>query len=57
LEREEFRDLGVRDEAELARIKAEVSSSSWLKKPSTRSPVSLTGCRAVPCTTRRPWRR
>jgi len=28
LEREEFRDLGVRDEAELARIKAEVSSSS-----------------------------
>jgi NCS1 family nucleobase:cation symporter-1 len=28
LEREEFRDLGVRDEAELARVKAEVSSSS-----------------------------
>ena len=28
MEREEFRDLGVRDEAELARIKAEVSSSS-----------------------------
>src|SRR3712207_5696793 len=28
LEREEFRDLGVRDEAELARIKAEVSASS-----------------------------
>jgi nucleobase:cation symporter-1, NCS1 family len=28
LEREEFRDLGVRDEAELARIKAEVISSS-----------------------------
>jgi nucleobase:cation symporter-1, NCS1 family len=28
LEREEFRDLGVRDEAELARIKAEVSAAS-----------------------------
>jgi nucleobase:cation symporter-1, NCS1 family len=28
LEREEFRDLGVRNEAELARVKAEVSSSS-----------------------------
>jgi nucleobase:cation symporter-1, NCS1 family len=28
LEREAFRDLGVRDEAELARIKAEVSASS-----------------------------
>src|ERR671917_301133 len=28
MEREEFRELGVRDEAELARIKAEVSSSS-----------------------------
>ena len=28
MEREEFRDLGVRDEAELARIKAEVSASS-----------------------------
>jgi NCS1 family nucleobase:cation symporter-1 len=28
LEREEFRDLGVRDEAQLARIKAEVSASS-----------------------------
>jgi NCS1 family nucleobase:cation symporter-1 len=28
LEREEFRDLGVRDEAKLARIKAEVSASS-----------------------------
>ena len=28
MEREEFRDLGVRDEAELARVKAEVSSSS-----------------------------
>jgi nucleobase:cation symporter-1, NCS1 family len=28
LEREEFRDLGVRDEAKLARIKAEVSTSS-----------------------------
>ena len=28
MEREEFRDLGVRDDAELARIKAEVSTSS-----------------------------
>jgi nucleobase:cation symporter-1, NCS1 family len=28
LEREEFRDLGVRDETELARIKAEVSDSN-----------------------------
>src|SRR3712207_9550728 len=28
MEREEFRDLGIRDDAELARIKAEVSSSS-----------------------------
>ena len=28
MEREEFRDLGVRDEAKLARIKAEVSASS-----------------------------
>ena len=28
MEREEFRDLGVRDEGELARMKAEVSSSS-----------------------------
>ena len=27
MEREEFRDLVVRDEAELARVKAEVSSS------------------------------
>jgi nucleobase:cation symporter-1, NCS1 family len=29
MEREEFRDLGVRDEAELARIKAEVSASRF----------------------------
>ncbi|HKH78123.1 MAG TPA: cytosine permease, partial [Rubrobacteraceae bacterium] len=28
MEREEFRDLGVRDNAELARIKAEVMASS-----------------------------
>jgi NCS1 family nucleobase:cation symporter-1 len=28
MEREEFRDLGIRDDAELARIKAEVSTSS-----------------------------
>src|ERR671918_929482 len=28
MEREEFRDLGIRDDAELARIKAEVSASS-----------------------------
>src|SRR3712207_8765059 len=28
MEREEFRDLGVRDDAELSRIKAEVSLSS-----------------------------
>jgi cytosine/uracil/thiamine/allantoin permease len=28
LEREEFRDLGVRDETELAQIKAEVSDSN-----------------------------